>query len=92
MQGANLTLENKSSLTLDLVTELVNTNAANITFSVRDSSVLNLPNLTRVAILSNPDANPATWVASAVAAAPKFAVEVLAAQLRSSNEIEALMV
>jgi hypothetical protein len=41
--------------------------------------------------LSNPDANPASWFASAVAAAPKLAVEVVAAPLRDSNEIEAAM-
>src|SRR5215475_8043164 len=46
------------------------------------------PHVARVAILSNPDANPASWFASAVAAAPKFAVEVVAAPLRNSNEIE----
>ena len=49
------------------------------------------PHVRRVAILSNPDANPASWLASAVAAAPKFAVEVVAAPLRDSNEIEAAM-
>jgi putative tryptophan/tyrosine transport system substrate-binding protein len=49
------------------------------------------PHVARVAILSNPDANPASWSASAVAAAPKFAVEVVAAPLRDSNEIEAAM-
>jgi putative ABC transport system substrate-binding protein len=49
------------------------------------------PHVARVAILSNPDANPASWLASAVAAAPKFAVEVAAAPLRGSNEIEAAM-
>jgi putative ABC transport system substrate-binding protein len=35
------------------------------------------PHVARVAILSNPDANPASWFASAVAAAPTFAVEVV---------------
>ena len=50
------------------------------------------PHVGRVAILSNPDVNPASWSASAVAAAPKFAVEVVAAPLRGSNEIEAAMV
>jgi putative ABC transport system substrate-binding protein len=49
------------------------------------------PQLARVAILSNPDANPASWVASAVAAAPKFAVEVVSAPLHDPNEIEAAM-
>src|ERR1700738_1756690 len=47
------------------------------------------PHVARVAILFNPDANPASWFDSAVAAAPKFAVEVVAAPLRGSNEIEA---
>jgi putative tryptophan/tyrosine transport system substrate-binding protein len=41
--------------------------------------------------LSNPDANPASWLASAVAAGPKFGVEVVSAPLRDSNEIEAAM-
>jgi putative ABC transport system substrate-binding protein len=50
------------------------------------------PHVTRVAMLTNPDANPASWFASAVAAAPRFAVEVEAAPLRGSNEIEAAMV
>ena len=49
------------------------------------------PYVNRVAILFNPDANPASWSASAVAAAPRFAVEVVAAPLRDSNEIEAAM-
>jgi len=49
------------------------------------------PQVTRVAILSNPDANPATWFASAAAAGPKLTVEVVAAPLRESNEIEAAM-
>jgi ABC-type uncharacterized transport system substrate-binding protein len=49
------------------------------------------PHVGRVAILFNPDANPASWLASAVAAAPRFAVEVVAAPLRDSNEIEAAM-
>jgi putative ABC transport system substrate-binding protein len=49
------------------------------------------PHVARVAILSNPDANPASWFASALAAAPKFAVEMVAAPLRGSNEIEAAM-
>jgi putative ABC transport system substrate-binding protein len=49
------------------------------------------PHVARVAILSNPDANPASWLASAVAAGPKFAVEVVSAALRDSNEIEAAM-
>jgi putative tryptophan/tyrosine transport system substrate-binding protein len=43
------------------------------------------PQVARVAILSNPDANPVSWFASAVAAAPKFAVEVVAAPLRGSK-------
>jgi putative ABC transport system substrate-binding protein len=49
------------------------------------------PHVDRVALVSNPDANPASWVASAVAAAPRFAVEVVSAQLRDPNEIEAAM-
>jgi ABC-type uncharacterized transport system substrate-binding protein len=49
------------------------------------------PHVGRVAILSNPDADPASWIASAVAAAPRFAVEVVSAPLRHSNEIEAAM-
>jgi len=49
------------------------------------------PHVSRVAILSNPDANPASWFASAVAAAPRFAVEVVEAPLRDINEIEAAM-
>ena len=47
------------------------------------------PHVGRVAILSNPDANPASWFAAAAAAAPRFAVEVVEAPLRESNEIEA---
>jgi putative ABC transport system substrate-binding protein len=49
------------------------------------------PQIGRVAILTNPDADPASWIASAVAAAPRFAVKVVAAPLRDSNEIEAAM-
>jgi len=49
------------------------------------------PHVTRVAILCNPGANPASWTASAVAAAPKFAVEVVTAPLLDSKEIEAAM-
>jgi ABC-type uncharacterized transport system substrate-binding protein len=49
------------------------------------------PHVTRVALLTNPDANPVSWLASAVAAAPKFAVELKAAPLRDANEIEAAM-
>jgi putative tryptophan/tyrosine transport system substrate-binding protein len=49
------------------------------------------PPVARVAILFNPDANPASWLASTVAAGPKFAVEVVSAPLRDSNEIEAAM-
>jgi ABC-type uncharacterized transport system substrate-binding protein len=49
------------------------------------------PRVRRVAILSNPDANPASWLASALAAAPRFAVEVVSAPLRDSNEIETAM-
>ncbi len=47
------------------------------------------PQVARVAILSNPDANPASWTATAVAAAPKFGVEVVSAPLRDAREIEA---
>lgn len=50
------------------------------------------PHVARVAILFNPDANPASWSAAAAAAAPRFAVEMLDAPLRDSNEIEAAMV
>ena len=46
------------------------------------------PRVTRVAILSNPDADPASWSNSVTAAAPKFAVEVVSAPLRDANEIE----
>jgi ABC-type uncharacterized transport system substrate-binding protein len=49
------------------------------------------PHVRRVAILSNPGANPASWITSAAAAAPRFAVEVVSAPLRDSNEIEATM-
>jgi ABC-type uncharacterized transport system substrate-binding protein len=49
------------------------------------------PKVARVAILYNPDANPASWTASAVAAGPKFAVEVVTAPLRDAKEIEAAM-
>jgi putative tryptophan/tyrosine transport system substrate-binding protein len=49
------------------------------------------PHVRHVAILSNPDANPASWFASALAAAPRFAVEVVSAPLRDSTEIEAAM-
>jgi putative ABC transport system substrate-binding protein len=49
------------------------------------------PRVARVAILSNPDANPASWFASAIAASPQLAVEVLSAPLRDSNEIEGAM-
>jgi putative ABC transport system substrate-binding protein len=49
------------------------------------------PHVGRVAILYNPDVNPASWLTSAVAAAPRLAVEVVPAPLRDSNEIEAAM-
>ena len=49
------------------------------------------PRLARVAILFNPDANPAGWIASAVAAGSKFAVEVVTAPVRDAKEIEAAM-
>jgi putative tryptophan/tyrosine transport system substrate-binding protein len=50
------------------------------------------PRVTRVAILSNPDADPASWSNSATAAAPKFAVTVVSAPLRDATEIEAAMI
>jgi putative ABC transport system substrate-binding protein len=49
------------------------------------------PRVTRVAILSNPDADPASWSNSATAAGPKFAVTVVSAPLRDAKEIEAAM-
>ena len=49
------------------------------------------PRLARVAVLFNPDANPASWIASAVAAGSKFAVEVVTAPVRDAKEIEAAM-
>src|SRR6516162_7932 len=49
------------------------------------------PHVARVAILFNPDANSASWFAAAAAVAPRFAVEVVEAPLRDSNEIEAAM-
>jgi putative ABC transport system substrate-binding protein len=49
------------------------------------------PHVARVAILFNPDASPASWLAAAASAAPRFSVEVVAAPLRDSNEIEAAM-
>jgi putative tryptophan/tyrosine transport system substrate-binding protein len=49
------------------------------------------PRVTRVAIVSNPDINPASWTASAVAAGPKFGVEVVSVPLRDAKEIEAAM-
>ena len=49
------------------------------------------PHVTHVAILFNPDANSASWFVAAAAAAPRFAVEVVEAPLRDSNEIEAAM-
>ena len=49
------------------------------------------PHVSHVAIMSNPDANPASWFAAAEAAAPRFAVEVVSAPLRDSREIEAAM-
>ena len=47
------------------------------------------PHVARVAILFNPDAKAASWLAAAAYAARKFAVEVVEAPLRDSNEIEA---
>jgi putative ABC transport system substrate-binding protein len=49
------------------------------------------PHITNVAILSNPDANPASWFSTATAAGPRFGVEVVSAPLRDSKEIEAAM-
>jgi ABC-type uncharacterized transport system substrate-binding protein len=49
------------------------------------------PHVAQTALLLNPDANPANWLASAVAAATRFAVEVVAAPLRNANEIEEAM-
>jgi putative ABC transport system substrate-binding protein len=49
------------------------------------------PHISRVAIVSNPGADPASWHASAVTAAQKSAVEVIAAPLGDSKEIEASM-
>jgi putative ABC transport system substrate-binding protein len=48
------------------------------------------PHVARVAILLNPDHNRQVS-ASAVAAAPRFSVEVVTAPLRDANEIEAAM-
>jgi putative ABC transport system substrate-binding protein len=47
------------------------------------------PHVARVAILFNPDAKAASWLAAAAYAARRFAVEVVEAPLRDSNEIEA---
>jgi len=49
------------------------------------------PHVAHVAILFNPDANSTSWFVAAAAAAPRFAVEVVEAPLRDSNEIEAAM-
>ena len=49
------------------------------------------PHVGRIAVLYNPDANPTSWLTSAVGAGPRLAVEVVAAPLRDSNEIEAAM-
>jgi putative tryptophan/tyrosine transport system substrate-binding protein len=50
------------------------------------------PNLTRVAVVSNPDAKAQpSWHTSVVTAAQRFAIEVVEAPLRDSNEIEAAM-
>jgi putative ABC transport system substrate-binding protein len=49
------------------------------------------PHVARAAILFNPDANSASWLAAAAAVAPRFAIEVVEAPLRDSNEIEAAM-
>src|SRR5262245_10327591 len=47
------------------------------------------PHVTHAAILFNPDAKAASWLAAAAAVAPRFAVEVIEAPVRDSNEIEA---
>jgi putative ABC transport system substrate-binding protein len=48
------------------------------------------PNIARVAVVSNPDAKAqASWHASVLTAAQSFAIEVVEAPLRDSNEIEA---
>src|SRR5262249_11847092 len=49
------------------------------------------PHVARAAILFNPDAKAASWLAAAAAVAPRFAVEVIEAPVRDSNEIEAVM-
>jgi hypothetical protein len=41
--------------------------------------------------LFNPDAKAASWLAAAAAVAPRFAVEMIEAPVRDSNEIEAVM-
>jgi len=48
------------------------------------------PNIARVAVVSNPDAKAQTsWHASVLTAAQRFAIEVVEAPLRDSNDIEA---
>jgi putative tryptophan/tyrosine transport system substrate-binding protein len=47
------------------------------------------PHVARAAILFNPDAKAASWLAAAATVAPRFAVEVIEAPVRDSNEIEA---
>ena len=49
------------------------------------------PHVVRAAILFNPDAKAASWLAAAAAVAPRFAVEVIEAPVRDSNEIEVVM-
>jgi putative ABC transport system substrate-binding protein len=49
------------------------------------------PHVVRVAILSNPDANPASWLDATAAAAPRFAVKLVAAPLRDADEIKVAM-
>jgi putative ABC transport system substrate-binding protein len=49
------------------------------------------PHVAHVAILFNPDAKSASWVAAAAAVAPRFAVEVVEAPPQDPNEIEAAM-
>src|SRR5262245_62892927 len=47
------------------------------------------PQVAHAAILFNPDAKAASWLAAAAAVAPRFAVEVIEAPVRDSNDIEA---
>src|SRR5262249_92861 len=49
------------------------------------------PQLTRVAVVTNPAASSASWSASVLNTAARFAVEIVEARLRDSNEIAAAM-